>query len=231
MNLWAGEAGVIAFQMREAEKSYKEIARHFGVSPEAVRSYFRRNPGGAKRLKTEKARREREERRWLRKGAVFPDPLLSALWLAHPEYRPPELVDRFLPAIYVPKIKAKRTAKPKPTPEAAKPIPRLSAPSRMEAIMHVVVQKYNIRKSHLISHRRNPKWAVPRQIAQYMAHEMTEATLPKIGRAFGGRDHTTILHAVRKMSDRYERDESFRAEIAELKHMARQIECQRPWDE
>jgi chromosomal replication initiator protein len=54
----------------------------------------------------------------------------------------------------------------------------------------------------LLSPNRSQPLAWPRQVAMYLARELTDATLPAIGRAFGGRNHTTVLHAYRKTAQR-----------------------------
>jgi chromosomal replication initiator protein len=66
-------------------------------------------------------------------------------------------------------------------------------------IKKVVAQYYNIRVADLDSQQRNRIIARPRQIAMALAKELTNSSLPEIGQEFGGRDHTTVLHAVRKV--------------------------------
>lgn len=68
-------------------------------------------------------------------------------------------------------------------------------------IKKVVAQYYNIRVTDLDSQRRNRSVARPRQIAMALAKELTNHSLPEIGNEFGGRDHTTVLHAVRKVAE------------------------------
>ena len=67
-------------------------------------------------------------------------------------------------------------------------------------IQRVVAQHYSLTVSQLISRSNSPRIVVPRQIAMYLCKELTQASLPQIGRAFGNRHHTTVLHAVRKIS-------------------------------
>lgn len=69
----------------------------------------------------------------------------------------------------------------------------------IERIQKVVAQYYNIRSSDLLSDKRSRSIARPRQIAMALAKELTRHSLPEIGNAFGGRDHTTVLHATRKI--------------------------------
>ena len=71
----------------------------------------------------------------------------------------------------------------------------------IENIQKTVAEYYKIRVSDLLSKRRNRSIARPRQIAMALAKELTNHSLPEIGDAFGGRDHTTVLHACRKIEE------------------------------
>ena len=64
-----------------------------------------------------------------------------------------------------------------------------------------VADYYNLRLSDLLSARRSRTIARPRQIAMYLSKILTTRSLPEIGRKFGGRDHTTVIHAVKKIED------------------------------
>jgi hypothetical protein len=68
----------------------------------------------------------------------------------------------------------------------------------VEEIQRKVAEHFNIRLSDMLGPKRTRTIARPRQIAMYLSKEMTSRSLPEIGRRFGGRDHTTILHGVRK---------------------------------
>jgi chromosomal replication initiator protein len=70
---------------------------------------------------------------------------------------------------------------------------------RIEDIQRVVARHYNVSKTELLSNRRTRTIVKPRQVAMFLAKMMTLRSLPEIGRRFGGRDHTTVLHAVRKI--------------------------------
>jgi len=70
----------------------------------------------------------------------------------------------------------------------------------MEGIQKVVAEFYKMRVSDLLSHRRNRSITRPRQLAIALAKELTNHSLPEIGDAFGGRDHTTVLHACRRIA-------------------------------
>ncbi|MCI0557799.1 MAG: chromosomal replication initiator protein DnaA [Nitrososphaera sp.] len=71
----------------------------------------------------------------------------------------------------------------------------------LDSIQKTVCEYYKIRIADLLSKRRNRTVARPRQMAMALAKELTNHSLPEIGDAFGGRDHTTVLHACRKISD------------------------------
>ena len=90
---------------------------------------------------------------------------------------------------------------------------------RIEDIQRVVARHYNVSKTELLSNRRTRTIVKPRQIAMYLAKVMTPRSLPEIGRRFGGRDHTTVLHAVRKIEDLSGTDNSLAQEIELLRRL------------
>jgi chromosomal replication initiator protein len=90
---------------------------------------------------------------------------------------------------------------------------------RIEDIQRVVARHYNVSKADLLSSRRTRTIVRPRQIAMYLAKVLTPRSLPEIGRRFGGRDHTTVLHAVRKIEGMIEGDKTLGEEIELLKRM------------
>ena len=71
----------------------------------------------------------------------------------------------------------------------------------IDNIQRTVAEYYNIKTSDMLSKRRNRTIARPRQMAMALAKELTNHSLPEIGEAFGGRDHTTVLHACRKIAE------------------------------
>ncbi|MDX8346439.1 chromosomal replication initiator protein DnaA [Cognatiyoonia sp. IB215446] len=71
----------------------------------------------------------------------------------------------------------------------------------VEEIQRKVSEHYNIRLSDMIGPKRVRNYARPRQMAMYLAKHMTNRSLPEIGRRFGGRDHTTVMHGVRKIEE------------------------------
>ena len=88
---------------------------------------------------------------------------------------------------------------------------------RIEDIQRVVARQYNVSRADLLSSRRTANVVRPRQVAMYLAKILTLRSLPEIGRRFGGRDHTTVLHAVRKIETLTGNDSSFAEEIEALK--------------
>lgn len=90
---------------------------------------------------------------------------------------------------------------------------------RIEDIQRVVARHYNVSKADLLSSRRTRTIVRPRQIAMYLAKILTPRSLPEIGRRFGGRDHTTVLHAVRKIEGMIEGDKNLAEEIELLKRI------------
>jgi chromosomal replication initiator protein len=88
---------------------------------------------------------------------------------------------------------------------------------RIEDIQRVVARQYNVSRSDLLCSRRTANIVRPRQVAMYLAKMLTLRSLPEIGRHFGGRDHTTVLHAVRKIGALTSGDTTFADEIEVLK--------------
>ncbi|MDH5747975.1 MAG: chromosomal replication initiator protein DnaA [Rhodospirillales bacterium] len=89
----------------------------------------------------------------------------------------------------------------------------------IEEIQKSVASHFNIRVSDMHSARRARSVARPRQIAMYLAKQLTSRSLPEIGRKFGGRDHTTVMHAVRKVEELRERDNTFAEDVELLRRM------------
>lgn len=90
---------------------------------------------------------------------------------------------------------------------------------KIEDIQRVVARQYNVSRSDLLSSRRTATVVRPRQIAMYLAKLLTLRSLPEIGRRFGGRDHTTVLHAVRKIEGLVGNDNALSEEIELLKRL------------
>jgi chromosomal replication initiator protein len=90
---------------------------------------------------------------------------------------------------------------------------------KIEDIQRTVARHYNVSRSDMLSSRRTANVVRPRQIAMYLAKTLTLRSLPEIGRRFGGRDHTTVLHAVRKIESLTDTDRVLADEIETLKRM------------
>jgi chromosomal replication initiator protein len=89
----------------------------------------------------------------------------------------------------------------------------------IEDIQKRVSSHFNIRVSDMHSARRARSVARPRQVAMYLAKQLTSRSLPEIGRKFGGRDHTTVMHAVKKVEELRDCDTSFAEDVELLRRM------------
>ncbi|MEO8685451.1 MAG: chromosomal replication initiator protein DnaA [Devosia sp.] len=90
---------------------------------------------------------------------------------------------------------------------------------RIEDILRIVSRHYKVPRNELLSARRSRDVVRPRQIAMFLAKALTSRSLPEIGRRFGGRDHTTVLHSVRKVEQMIKDDVELAQEIELLKRM------------
>jgi chromosomal replication initiator protein len=90
---------------------------------------------------------------------------------------------------------------------------------KIEDIQKLVASRYNVSRSDILSERRTAAVVKPRQIAMYLSKVLTLRSLPEIGRRFGGRDHTTVLHAVRKIEKALGEDTALNEEVELLKRM------------
>lgn len=90
---------------------------------------------------------------------------------------------------------------------------------KIEDIQKLVATHYNVSKADILSSRRTAAVVRPRQVAMYLSKILTLRSLPEIGRRFGGRDHTTVLHAVRKIDGLVNKDGTLSEEIEMLKRM------------
>jgi len=89
----------------------------------------------------------------------------------------------------------------------------------IEDIQKQVAEYYNIKVSEMSSARRAQMVARPRQVAMYLAKQLTQRSLPEIGRKFGNRDHTTVMHAVRKIDQLSQSDAGFAEDVELLRRM------------
>lgn len=93
---------------------------------------------------------------------------------------------------------------------------------RIDDILKIVGRHYNVARTDLLSPRRARTIVRPRQIGMYLAKKLTPRSLPEIGRRFGGRDHSTVLHAVRKIEDMIKTDDKLAREVALLMKLVEQ---------
>lgn len=87
-----------------------------------------------------------------------------------------------------------------------------------DRIQEVVAAYYNIRPEDITGSKRSSNIAYPRQIAMYLTRRMLDISLPKIGESFGGRDHTTVIHAINKIDDNLKKDKNLQSVIFELEN-------------
>lgn len=90
---------------------------------------------------------------------------------------------------------------------------------KIDDIQKLVASHYNISRAEILSSRRTANVVRPRQIAMYLSKVLTLRSLPEIGRRFGGRDHTTVLHAVRKIEELASKDKGLSEVIDLLKRI------------
>jgi chromosomal replication initiator protein len=76
----------------------------------------------------------------------------------------------------------------------------------IDAIQRAVADRFQIKQSQLKEKSNTKKVVYPRQVAMYLVKELTEASLPEIGRAFGGKHHTTVIHSVHKIEHSRQND-------------------------
>jgi chromosomal replication initiator protein len=93
---------------------------------------------------------------------------------------------------------------------------------RIDDILRTVSKHYGVNRGDLLSGRRNRSIVRPRQIGMYLAKLLTSRSLPEIGRRFGNRDHTTVLHAIRKIEQLMNDDTQLREEVELLKRLLRE---------
>ncbi len=90
---------------------------------------------------------------------------------------------------------------------------------KIDDILRIVAKHYGVQRGDLLSSRRNQSIVRPRQIGMYLAKTLTSRSLPEIGRRFGGRDHTTVLHAIRKIEALKQQDGTLKEELDSLARM------------
>jgi chromosomal replication initiator protein len=95
-------------------------------------------------------------------------------------------------------------------------VPPPKRPVEITDIVTAVTERFNVRLTDLQGKRRNRSIAIPRQICMYLARQLTPLSLEEIGGYFGGRDHTTVLHAYRTITDQETHDPELHHHLSEL---------------
>jgi len=101
-------------------------------------------------------------------------------------------------------------------PQAPAPGGSRDARQTINRIVQLSADTFGFTVDEILSHDRRPALASARQVAMYLAREVTEETLPAIGRRFGGRNHTTVMHACRRTTERLARDPEFFESVRRL---------------
>jgi chromosomal replication initiator protein len=86
----------------------------------------------------------------------------------------------------------------------------------IEIIQKFVAEHFNLKMIELKSRNNSKSIAMPRQIAMYLCKSLTRASLPEIGRSFGGKHHSTVIHSIRKVEDLRKKDTDFNSLITSL---------------
>jgi chromosomal replication initiation ATPase DnaA len=112
---------------------------------------------------------------------------------------------------------------PPPEPPVKPVLTRINAaprpfqvPLKIASIQKTVAERFNITREQLVSPSKKAEYVRPRQIAIYLARKTTDLPLKKLGKNFGGRDHTTILFAARSVESMMAQDANFAATVTEL---------------
>jgi chromosomal replication initiator protein len=90
-----------------------------------------------------------------------------------------------------------------------------------ERIREMVARRWRVRPEALVSKRRTKDLTVPRQVAMYLIKETLGTSLVQIGEIFGGRDHSTVIHSIRKVEEEMARDPEFRRRVDEAREEVR----------
>ena len=89
----------------------------------------------------------------------------------------------------------------------------------IDLIQKKVAAHFNINQSDITGKKRVKNIVVPRQIAMYLSRELTDSSLPKIGQEFGGKDHTTVMHAYEKIEQQIKTDSDIKSAVFDLRQM------------
>jgi len=87
----------------------------------------------------------------------------------------------------------------------------------VERIQQAVAENFNVERADILSSRRTKDVVLPRHVAMYLARKLTLKSLPEIGRRFGGRDHSTLVNAIRKIERRLKADSAFSEMVLSIK--------------
>jgi chromosomal replication initiator protein len=90
-------------------------------------------------------------------------------------------------------------------------------------IQELVSDRFGVTLTELCSEKRSQNVVYPRQVAMYLSRELTDSSLPKIGKEFGGRDHTTVIHATSKIARLIREDRSVYNLVQELTARVKQV--------
>ncbi|MDI6785354.1 MAG: chromosomal replication initiator protein DnaA [bacterium] len=93
----------------------------------------------------------------------------------------------------------------------------------IDQIQNKIVKYFRLHPSDMRTKKRSNAIALPRQIAMYLCRELTNSSLPEIGERFGGRDHSTVIHACEKIKEKIRKDEHFNRKIDEIKDSIREV--------
>src|SRR5919199_1329889 len=98
-----------------------------------------------------------------------------------------------------------------------------SAQVSIAKIQELVSERFNLSLEELCGDKRSQNIVYPRQVAMYLSRELTDSSLPKIGKEFGGRDHTTVIHATSKIARLIREDRSVYNLVQELTARIKQV--------
>jgi chromosomal replication initiator protein len=93
----------------------------------------------------------------------------------------------------------------------------------IERIQEIISDRFGLSLDELCGDRRSQNIVYPRQVAMYLSRELTDSSLPKIGKQFGGRDHTTVIHATSKIARMIREDRSVYNLVQELTARIKQV--------
>jgi chromosomal replication initiator protein len=101
---------------------------------------------------------------------------------------------------------------------ALKDVVRLhNRPITIETIINTVCKAFNVKSSDIKSKKKHKLYSFPRQVGMYLSRELTDHSYPEIGAAFGGKDHSTVIYAAKKIESIIETDNSLRTMIEGIK--------------